>query len=303
MFKHSKYVLQDHFWAFYLFYSVQNIIPFCTHTFSWDATRSLLKEASIPELSLLWDTLRLNRLRPRELVGVTVGVPFDVLGVAGGMMPPALLVDRRGREDLGVVGDGVTPSRLLPDLWIGVQGGNSFSKGTLLRGVLVFTCELLIFIRFAGGDGDITQLAPRSSSSSSIINDSGDGALDFLIADFAGAFGGTRDEDFEDEVIRLFLFGVSPPSSESESIMVTSSKVTDFWSFIFVNFGDLSLDWSVSSLDLSPLDWSLFSVFINSQVFNVFCSAFIVSYNFFPRHQLQTSLNEGGGATGVITME
>ena len=123
-----------------------------------------------------------------------------------------------------------------------MHGGNSFSKGTLLRGVLVFTCELLVLMRFAGGDGDITQLVPRSSSSSSIISGSGDGALVFLIADFAGAFDSTRDEDFGDEAIRLFLCVVSPPSSESESIIVTSSKVTDFCSFNFVNFGDVSLD-------------------------------------------------------------
>ena len=62
--------------------------------------------------------MRLSRRRPRELVGVIGGVsalPFDVPGVAGGMMPPTLLVERTV-EDLGVVGDGVTLSRLLPNL-------------------------------------------------------------------------------------------------------------------------------------------------------------------------------------------
>ena len=62
--------------------------------------------------------MRLSRRRLRKLDGVIGGVPalpFDVLGVAGGIMPPTLLA-ARSVEDLGVVGDGVTLPRLLPDL-------------------------------------------------------------------------------------------------------------------------------------------------------------------------------------------
>ena len=146
-------------------------------------------------------------------------LPLEVPCVAGGGVIRPLFRDIGVAEDSGVAGDGVT-SCLWLELWIGVQAGNSFSKDTLLRGVLVLTWERLVL--FAGGEGEMIPLS-WPSLSSSMISGSGDGTLDFLIADFAGVFDTNREAHLGVDVLRPFVVGVVFPStSESGSIIVTS---------------------------------------------------------------------------------